>query len=116
VQVGGASERGLAEQYHLEVAAEVVPGFIARCAFGDEQGHDALVAKFAEVVPVPQDLAETEPELFFLVVVGDALDLGDKDCPAGLPGQIEVRLLGECARSFRMRMSASFVVSMCGCE
>ena len=44
---------------------------------------------------VAQDLTETEPELFFFVVVGDALDLGDEDRPAGLPGQIEIWLVGE---------------------
>ena len=32
-----------------------------------------LVAEVLEVVAVAQDLAEAEAELFFLVVVGDAL-------------------------------------------
>lgn len=33
-----------------------------------------------EGLAVAQDLAEAEPKLLFLVVVRDALDLGDEDC------------------------------------
>ena len=42
---------------------------------------------------VAQHLAEAEAELFFLVVVSDALDLGDEGGVARLPGQVEIRFV-----------------------
>ena len=50
-----------------------------------------MVVPALEALAVAQDLAEAEAELFFLVVVGDALDLGDEGGVARLPGQVEVR-------------------------
>jgi hypothetical protein len=38
------------------------------------------------------DLAEAEAELFFLVVIGDALHLGDEHRVSRLPGEVEVGL------------------------
>ena len=92
---GGASESGCAEQHHPKLAAQILPGRVAWCALGNQHGHDALVAESFEVVAIPQDLAEPEAELLFLVIVGDAFDFRDEDRSADLPGEIEVRLAGE---------------------
>ncbi len=56
---------------------------------GPAAGHSG------EVVAVPQDLAQAKAELFFLVAVGDALDLRDEHRPACLSGEIVVRLPGQ---------------------
>ena len=48
-----------------------------------------------ETLAVKQDLAEAEPELFFFIVVGDALDLGDVDGSVGLLSEVVVRLVAE---------------------
>ena len=75
--------------------AQVGPGGVAGWSFWHENGHDAVVAEAPEAVAVPQHLAESEPELLFLVLVGDALDFGDEDGALGLPGQVEIRLVRE---------------------
>ena len=54
---------------------------------------------------VAQHLAEAEPELFFLVVVGDALDLGDEDGALCLPGEVEVRLVRQPGTRFDPRLA-----------
>ena len=64
-----------------------------RGALGYEDGYDFRVAETLEALAVAQHLAEAKAELFFLVVVSDALELGDKDCIARLPGQVKVRLI-----------------------
>jgi hypothetical protein len=60
-------------------------------ALGHEDGDDALTPEFCEVLPVAQYLAEAEPELLFLVGVGDAPDFRHVDDPAVLPRQVEAR-------------------------
>jgi hypothetical protein len=56
-------------------------------------------------VAVAQHLAEAEAELFFLVVVGDALDLGDEGGVAFLPGQVEVRFVRQAGPGCQARVA-----------
>jgi hypothetical protein len=51
-------------------------------------------------LPVAEHLAETEPELCFFVVGGDALDLRDENGPVLLPCQVEVRPWRQAAAWF----------------
>ncbi len=44
-----------------------------------------------QALPVAEYLAETEPELMFLVLSGDALDFSHEDGPVLLPSQVKVR-------------------------
>ena len=75
--------------------AQVNPREVTWSPFWHKNGHDVFVAEFPKAVAVPQHLAETEPELFFFVLVRDAFDLGDEDGAVGLPGEVEVRLVRE---------------------
>jgi hypothetical protein len=79
---------------YLKVVTQVCPGGVARRPLGYEDGCDFRVPPALEAVAVPQHLAEAQAELFFfLVVVGDALDLGNEGGVAFLPGQVEVRFV-----------------------
>jgi len=92
--------RGLVEivavqQDYLEVVAWVCPGGGREGPLGYEDGYDFRVADALEAVAVAQHQPEVEAELFFLLFVGDALDLGDEGGVAFLLGQVEV---GSCGR------------------
>jgi hypothetical protein len=75
--------------------AKLLPGGVAGRTFRHKDGHHLSVAELAKAVAVSQHLTEAQPELLFFVLIGDALDLGDKDCSVCLPGEVEVRLVGE---------------------
>jgi hypothetical protein len=52
-------------------------------------------------MPAPQDLAETEPELFFFVIVGDVPDLGGeyRSISHSVPGLLLGLRIGHGGRS-----------------
>ena len=112
---GGASESGCAEQHHPKLAAQILPGRVAWCALGNQHGHDALVAESFEVVAIPQDLAQPEAELLFLVIVGDAFDFGDKDRSAASQARSKFGSRGNRERGSipapRKTLASSFCVS-----
>src|SRR6185437_15002121 len=76
-----------------------------RGPLGYEDGHDLRVADALEAVTVAQHLAEAEAELFFLVAVGDALDLGDERGVAFLPGQVEVGFVWQAGPGCQARLA-----------
>ena len=53
-----------------------------------------------QALPVAEYLAETEPELMFLVLGGDALDFRHEDGPVLLPCQVKVRSWRQAAAWF----------------
>jgi hypothetical protein len=91
------------QQDYLEFVTQICPRGIARGAFGYEHGYNFRVADALESVAVAQHLAEAEAKLFFLVVVGDALDLGDEGGAAFLPGQVEVRFVRQTGTGCQAR-------------
>lgn len=53
-----------------------------------------------QALSVAEYLAETEPELLFLVLGGDALDFRHEDSPVLLPCQVKVRSRRQAAAWF----------------
>jgi len=53
-----------------------------------------------QALPVAEYLAETEPELMFLVLGGDALDFRHEDGSVLLPCQVKVRSWRQAAAWF----------------
>ena len=53
-----------------------------------------------QALPVAEYLAETEPELMFLVLGGHALDFRDEDGAVLLPCQVKVRSRWQAAAGF----------------
>jgi len=58
---------------------------------GHENSYDAVIPKCRQAVPVTEYLAQTEPELMFLVLGGGALDFRHEYGPVLLPRQVKVR-------------------------
>ena len=64
---------------------------VARLTLGHENSYNAAMPEFRQALPVAEYLAETDPELMFLVLSGDALDFRHEDGPVLLPCQVKVR-------------------------
>ena len=77
-----------------------MPGGVAWLTLGHENSYDAVMPECRQVLPIAEYLAETEPELMFLVLGGDALDFRHEDSPVLLPGQVKVRSRRQAAAWF----------------
>jgi len=80
-----------AQQHHSEVLAQLAPGAVARLTLGHENSYDSIMPECRQALPVAEYLTQTDPELMFLVVGGDALDFRHEDGPVPLPCQVKVR-------------------------
>jgi hypothetical protein len=104
-ELRGALQIASVKQNYLEVLAKICPGGVARGTFRDKDGDDSRVADALETVAVAQHLAEAQTKLFLLVVVGDALDLGDESGIACLPGKVKVRLVRQAGPRRQARVA-----------
>ena len=84
---------------------------------GHENSYDAVIPKCRQAVPVTEYLAQTEPELMFLVLGGGALDFRHEYGPVLLPRQVKVRPGRQAAAWFDSALlrtfASSFWVSVC---
>ena len=76
-----------------DLVAEVPPRGVARFALRRKYGNHVGVSEFLEPVAVAQHLPQAKPELAFLVLVGDAFDLGDEDGAVCRLREVEVQFL-----------------------
>jgi hypothetical protein len=106
-----------AQQHHSEFLAQLAPGGVARLTLGHENSYDAIMPECEQALPVAEYLTETDPELMFLVVGGDALDFRHEDGPVLLPCQVKVRPDGRPRRgsipALLRTPASSFWVSVC---
>ena len=91
IQRRRAFELVCAQQHHSEVLTQLAPGGVARLTLRDKNSYNAIMPECRQALPVAEYLTETDPELMFLVVGGDALDFRHEDGPVLLPDQIKVR-------------------------
>ena len=100
IQRRRAFELVSAQQHHSEFLAQLAPGGVARLTLGHENSYDAVMPECRQVLPVAEYLAETDPELMFLVLGGDALDFRHEDGSVLLPCQVKVRSWQQAAAWF----------------